>query len=157
MMRKDSQWYKMLVRNVFRALSDPFIEWGLLFLRQCQHPHARLRSRYISRDVRLGKGVMIGRGSEIGAGSRIGDYSYVNSFTCIRYAIIGKFTSISYMCAIGLQEHPTHLLSTSSHIYGNRNLLGCPCLHDDVSAPTMIGNDVWIGAQVFIRQGVTVG
>jgi tetrahydrodipicolinate N-succinyltransferase len=30
-------------------------------------------------------------------------------------------------------------------------------LFDDQKTPTLIGNDVWIGAGAFVRQGVTIG
>jgi acetyltransferase-like isoleucine patch superfamily enzyme len=99
---------------------------------------------------------MIGEWTEIGPGTVIGDYSYVNMHACIRGVSIGKFTSIGYKASIGLQEHPTTLLSTSPYIYGQNNVLGCSPLYSDHQLPTLIGNDVWIGAGAFIRQGVTV-
>src|SRR5690348_11222543 len=91
------------VTQIARALVSPCIDWGLLIVKQCQYPSARLSTRLISKGVQLGDSVSINRGAELGEGTRIGDYSYVNAFTIIRNTTIGNFTSISYMCAIGLQ------------------------------------------------------
>jgi acetyltransferase-like isoleucine patch superfamily enzyme len=144
-------------RNVIRSVFNPVIEWLSLIRAQWIHMNSQVNCRHVHPTVRLGDHTAIGRWTEIGCGCVIGDYSYVNMHTCVGRAIIGKFTSIGYKCSIGLSEHPTSLLSTSPHLYGPCNIFGCPPLFDDQNAPAMIGNDVWIGAGAFVRQGVTVG
>lgn len=142
---------------VIRAVFLPVLDWLSLIRVQWKHDKAQVYSRFVHPTARLGSHTTIGKWTEIGRDSVIGDYSYVNMHTCIGYAIIGKFTSIGYQCSIGLSEHPTSLLSTSPHIYGSGAIFGCAPLFNDQKAPSLIGNDVWIGAGVFVRQGVTVG
>jgi acetyltransferase-like isoleucine patch superfamily enzyme len=142
--------------NLMRAVFGPVIEWLSLIRVQWNHSKSHVYSRLVHPTAQLGSHTTIGRWTEIGHNSVIGDYSYVNMHTCIGYAIIGKFTSIGYHCSIGLSEHPTSLLSTSPHIYGSGAVFRRAPLFNDLKTPSLIGNDVWIGAGVFVRQGVTV-
>jgi len=52
-----------------------------------------------------------------------------------------------------LSEHPTDIVSTSPKIYRN---IKSQDIRDVYSSP-IIGNDVWIGANAIILQGVTIG
>ncbi|MHB9131488.1 MAG: CatB-related O-acetyltransferase [Armatimonadota bacterium] len=87
----------------------------------------------------------------------IGDYSYVSEGTYIGCAQIGKFCSIGHYCLIGMFEHPTDYVSTSPFLYGEGNIFGMTPLHNDLANPPIIGNDVWIGGQSIILQGVHIG
>lgn len=87
--------------------------------------------------------------------SYVHNNSYVGSFTygtdcIINNTRIGKFCSIAPGCKIGLNEHPTHLVSTHPLTYNadlyNKNL-----------SATNIGHDVWIGANCVIKSGVSIG
>ncbi len=70
---------------------------------------------------------------------------------------IGSYCSISQGTMIGPGEHPTNFLSTSPAFYmgifGWRNR---QC-NFEPAKPCKIGNDVWLGYNVFIKQGVTIG
>jgi acetyltransferase-like isoleucine patch superfamily enzyme len=111
----------------------------------------------------IGKHVVIGRGGallqsvQIGTGVKIGDYTYVNYGTLISSGIIGKFSSIGPYGVIGATEHPLKFLSTSPRTYGSESVFGLPSCWDDIQEQTVIGNDVWLGALAFIKQGVHVG
>lgn len=127
-------------------------------------PHVRLGSHcLIDRDVVVAERAILGdytiiyRGSVIGKEVILGNYSYVNAGSLILSGHIGHFCSISYSCQVGMPEHPVNWLSTSPYIYGDKNILGLPELWEDTQAPPTIGNDVWIGAQAIVLQGVNVG
>lgn len=138
-------------------------------------PHAVIESTSINKTAKIGKNSIINKRASIdtntvigsncmitsdvliGNGVSLGDYSYVNSDTRIISGKIGKFTSISYGCQIGMSEHPTNYMSTSPYVYGNSNIFGSPAYYQELHSPPVIGNDVWIGGKVIILQDVTIG
>ena len=88
-----------------------------------------------------------------------------STYICKNYVIadentkIGKYCSISWNVTIGTSFHPTNWLSTHPFQYLDTNSL---C--DDIkikdykcSKPVIIGNDVWIGCNASIMDGVTIG
>ncbi|NHC43598.1 CatB-related O-acetyltransferase, partial [Bacillus sp. MM2020_1] len=90
--------------------------------------------------------------------AKIGDYTYINPGTVIgQETSIGKFCSIAYNCQIGLHEHPTNYITTSPFLYGKKNIIGVNEAWNDFYHPVVIGNDVWIGSNAVILQGVTIG
>ncbi len=91
--------------------------------------------------------------------SSIGDYSYVTRGTLIQNAKIGKFCSISENCMIGTPSHPTDMVSTSPVFLEGKNYLKVNLaeIPYNNTAETIIGNDVWIGANCLIKAGVTIG
>lgn len=105
----------------------------------------------------------IDKTSKICSGSHInnctiGKYSYVGNFTNTNYVTIGKFCSISDMCVIGGASHPLDWVSTSPVFNKNKNCMGIN-LGDHMYFPyseTIIGNDVWIGANVLIKGGISI-
>jgi len=122
---------------------------------------AQLRKRFgnnvysvIPLTTRLGKDVAIGQAVEIFMDDvEIGDFSYINRYSQVYSGKIGKFCSIGYGVRIGLPEHPTDIVSTSPKIYRNIKSQDIK----DVYSPPVIGNDVWIGANAIMLQGVTIG
>ena len=75
---------------------------------------------------------------------------------------IGKYCSIGRFVCIGTGQHPTDLLSTHTLFYSDMpfgpNLPPeCRCKYDGEHPPCHIGNDVWIGRNAVIKDGVTVG
>ena len=110
----------------------------------------------VGSNVTLGKNLALYKGVDIRTGI-IGDFSLVNKDTIIQAAEIGKFTSIGPRCQIGMPEHPVDHMTTSPFIYNpNRSILD---LHSwtENHTPPIIGNDVWIGANVVVLQGVKIG
>ena len=92
--------------------------------------------------------------------SVVGNYSYVSYNCIINNCTIGRFCSIATGVKIGLGTHPTDLISTSPIFYSPKNSLRVVwnrasnfTEHHVVS----IGNDVWIGANVTILDGVKIG
>src|SRR3546814_12678566 len=93
--------------------------------------------------------------------STINDYSYIGYNSNLNNVQIGKYCSISKNVNIGLSTHPIDWISTSPIFFSPNNGTGyrwtSERLYDDSPKRTKIGNDVWIGMNVTIMGGVTVG
>ena len=89
----------------------------------------------------------------------IGDNSYCSPGAILFNGTrIGKYCSIGYNVQIGCPEHPVTFLSTSPRIYRDTKaseFIAWPS--DDCGSPVTIDNDVWIGSNAIILQGVTIG
>jgi acetyltransferase-like isoleucine patch superfamily enzyme len=113
-------------------------------------------SSQIYRGARIGVGVEIYPDVLVGESVEIGDYSYVNSRTRLVSGVIGKFSSIGYGAQIGHAEHPVSYVSTSPFTYSRRNILGVEPTWKEIDSPPHLGNDVWVGCNATILQGVTI-
>lgn len=79
--------------------------------------------------------------------SVIGSYCYLGMYSYFNHVRMGSYCSIAGNVTIGAMEHDYSDISTSTALsHGG---------YDD--RITEIGNDVWIGAQCVIRQGVRIG
>jgi len=87
---------------------------------------------------------------------RFGINTYISYNTIIEVCDIGNYCSIGPNTVIGFGEHPLHLMSTSPYIYKRSNVED-PSSGSQLYARVRILNDVWIGANVFIKNGVTIG
>lgn len=85
--------------------------------------------------------------------AKIGSYNYFAPYTLVNNAVIGNYCSIGPSCKIGLANHHIHAISTSSFIKEKE----FPKQLFDIHNPTVIDNDVWLGANVVIKQGVHIG
>lgn len=122
-----------------------------------RYPKVDIRTPWVRGGVSFGRGCKILRDAEINSGVSIGDYSYVNAGSLIGSGSIGKFCSIGYRCQIGMPEHPTDFLSTSSRMYSHGNIFGVPPLWNDYPSPPVIENDVWIGSAAIVGQKIHIG
>lgn len=95
---------------------------------------------------KIGKGVEVCKLAYL-THSIIGDYCYLGMCSYFNHVQMGRYCSISGYVTIGAMEHDYHGLSSSTHLNdgGYKDRI------------TRIGDDVWIGAQCVIRQGVTIG
>ena len=93
--------------------------------------------------------------------SSIGKYSYVGPSSIINNSSVGNYCSISSNVKIGLGTHPTNFLSSSPLFYSENNIFRendyVHLKFDDEIKETRIGNDVWIGSNVLILDGVNIG
>lgn len=90
----------------------------------------------------------------------IGDYSYISKNCDISNCKIGKFCSIAPGVRIGFGMHPTNYVSTSPIFYSNKNVFGYKLNSNSKFVEykkTVIGNDVWVGLNSIILDGVTIG
>lgn len=104
-------------------------------------------------------GVYLSDNVDIRDNVRIGTQTYCNRGTTIfKGSQIGNYCSIGYHVAIGPPEHPVNFFTTSPNAYrydGIKDLCNWP--YDDIVNPAIIGNDVWIGSNAIILQGVKIG
>lgn len=98
-------------------------------------------------------------GNEI-VNSEIGENTYISHNSIVFSARIGKFCSIGPSVIIGYGDHPTNFLSTSPKIYFKEifeNGKNADYKVFDWNSEVSIGNDVWIGAQCYIKNGISIG
>lgn len=109
----------------------------------------------------------VGDGTNI-SNSSIGFLSYIGINSNLSNSIVGRYTSISSNVSIIAGRHPTKefvsthpsFYSSSRHLplrFGSENKFKEIYYIDDQEHVVRIGNDVWIGANVLILDGVTIG
>lgn len=105
--------------------------------------------------------VEISPSARIFSNVEIGRYTYIGNRVQIDQHVtkIGRYCSIAAGCKLGLGPHPSHFLSTSTAFYDPEGGLVQELLFDEYQGAheTLIGNDVWIGANTIIMAGVHVG
>lgn len=124
-----------------------------------RNPSCTIKSAGLSKNVRFENGVTIESGSYVQA-DLIGKYSYINKYCLIeKNTIIGRFCSIAYNVKIGLGSHPVDWVSTHQFTYDPKYkfVKESRSFNGDAHKKTIIGNDVWIGANAIILAGVNVG
>ncbi|MGH7180472.1 MAG: CatB-related O-acetyltransferase [Nitrospiraceae bacterium] len=104
--------------------------------------------------------VEIGVGTSIFFDVAIGAHSYVNGGTIRERTRIGRFCSISYGVVLGAPNHAIDLLST--HPFATKATIdftyGRPFRSNkSKSRNTIIENDVWIGVNAIVVEGVKIG
>jgi len=91
---------------------------------------------------------------------KFGAYSYVNESSSMGDVIVGRFSSLGPQFVCGYGEHPTGFVTTSPVMYSTRGQCRTSFAEKDLFTEhqqTTIGNDVWMGARVFVRDGVKIG
>ena len=91
---------------------------------------------------------------------QLGDYSFIAKNASVSNCIIGKFCSIGPNFCCGLGIHPTNGISTAPMFYSTAKQNGMTLSQEnkvEESKQTVIGNDVFIGANVTMLDGVKVG
>lgn len=123
------------------------------------NPSCTIRSASLSKNVHFEKGVTIETGSHVQA-DKIGKYTYINKYCLIeKNTILGRFCSIAYNVKIGLGSHPVDWVSTHQFAYDPKYkfVKESRQFENKEKTKTVIGNDVWIGANVIILAGVNIG
>lgn len=123
------------------------------------NPSCTIRAASISRNVNFEKGVIVEAGTHLQA-SLVGRHTYINKYCLIdkNTKSIGRYCSIAYNVKIGLGSHPSDWVSSHPFAYDEKyGFVKQGKLFDDSNKETIIGNDVWIGANATILAGVRVG
>lgn len=93
--------------------------------------------------------------------SKLGDFSYVGLNSYLNHVNVGKFTCIGPHVQIGLGEHPVKgFVSVHPIFYSPVKQVGISFsdkFYFNEFNKTIIGNDVWIGANVVVIGGVKIG
>jgi acetyltransferase-like isoleucine patch superfamily enzyme len=129
------------------------------FMKNLFNPHISCLA-FVSSNNEIDAKATIYRGVKI-KGSKVGSYTYISANTDVENAEIGKFSSISDHCRIGMGGHNTNQLSTSPIFTEARNGTKFQWTDKDVNAAPLkkaiVGNDVLIGSHALILGGVTIG
>lgn len=102
------------------------------------------------------------------SGLKMGAYSYMRGGTVNSLQSIGRFCSIAPNIFIGGGNHPSDFLSTHPFQYGGSGFgywskfkdfdpSGLTLPRSVIKDAPIIGNDVWIGANVTINRSVKIG
>ena len=135
---------------------------------------ASLHASNVNANCRIESGVRIaGSHLEVGVAIhqaadlcdvKIGKYTYIARETAINRVEIGRFCSIGPRCLMGTGEHPVTRISTSPVFYSSFDQAGGRFSKDSDSdfgfaerRMITVGHDVWIGAHVFVRDGIKIG
>lgn len=102
---------------------------------------------------------------DISSRGMIGAYTFLRDNVRIsgQTAHIGRYCSIAPGAVIGDSNHPTDWLSTHSFQWGDGQWIPSEAMRQFTSPPkqvpqrTIVGSDVWIGANAIILPGVNVG
>ena len=157
---------KIFYRGIF--VLPGFIK-GLISL---TNDHARdLQNKHRFPTAIIDKGCMISETTSIGNNSHIldntilnnctiGKFSYISRNGLVQNTTIGNYCSIANNVTLGLGSHPVELFSTSPIFYRKKNTFGKDVIEKDIDfeeyKPINIGNDVWIGANAIVLDGVTI-
>lgn len=112
-------------------------------------------------NLKIGEFVVIDKNVEIEKGiETIGDGTFIGKGTYINHCKnIGKYCSIARNVAIGIGNHPIDRISTSPLFYNSyRGLIKETTYNFKIAdKKVIIGNDVWIGYNAILLDGVKVG
>ncbi|MFQ2262621.1 CatB-related O-acetyltransferase [Aeromonas dhakensis] len=98
--------------------------------------------------------------------SDIGRYTYIAGYANINNCTIGSFCSIADGVRVGVGVHPLNLISTHPALYSVKTIFPYKLIDEAIinSLPSHeeskrinIGNDVWIGTDSIILDGVNIG
>ena len=90
--------------------------------------------------------------------SQISDYSYVSRNSNIFSSKIGKFTSISWNVSMNPAKHDYHRFTQHPFLFANKfGFLQDREPFYKQYGEVLVGNDVWIGCNAVIMDGVTIG
>lgn len=100
---------------------------------------------------KLGKSNKFSWNVFVSEGASLGSYNYIGPYTMINNAIVGNYCSIAPGVKLGQAEH-------SKDFYTTSQLISKDLIHHSLNKEkTIIGNDVWLGANVVVLQGVKIG
>ncbi|CNI20783.1 transferase hexapeptide repeat containing protein [Yersinia intermedia] len=123
------------------------------------------KNSHIADTVKIEHPIHCGPNSQIHGECTVGRYLFLNINSILYpHVKIGRYCSIARNCEVGVANHPSTFLSTHSFQYHSAQFPTDPVYRDEIKRvkwrahpKTIIGNDVWIGAQSIIRAGVNIG
>lgn len=136
--------------NLVSSILDNGLLGFLKLIRiRSKFPFCKINSVRVDRKASLASNVAIAHDVEIRGNVSIGSWTYIEPYSFVNGAIIGRFCAIGRNVAIGGFQHPYEYPTISPKIY--RDILGSR--YDDPPHNIKIGNDVWIGEKAIILGG----
>jgi acetyltransferase-like isoleucine patch superfamily enzyme len=123
-----------------RSVDSAMRNMIFFILRLFQQPGFLLRNCQVALTSRIERGSFL-------VNSSVGPYSYIGGGTYLNAVHVGNYCSIASGVKIGGMEHSWWWGSTSPRLSD----------HNISDRQTIIEDDVWIGANVVIRQGLRIG
>jgi acetyltransferase-like isoleucine patch superfamily enzyme len=116
--------------------------------------HSKIKQVMLAEAVSVGSRVRLAKAS-------VGRYSYIANGAALANIQIGSFCSIGPGAKNHLGNHPAHTFVSTSPVFYSPNA-PVPSFVKTEKFPAYggrvtIGHDVWIGAEVMIMDGVTIG
>lgn len=147
-------------------IKNPFTVWFVRFIKskrlEYRNKEKKLKIGYMSSAINciFGKYNTIYDNVTLNE-VNLGDFTYIAAKTIISKTTIGKFCSIGSNCQIGLGRHPSQTF-VSTHPVFFSTLKQAQITFSDKDyfeefKEITIGNDVWLGANVIIVDGVKIG
>ena len=94
------------------------------------------------------------RGAVLHEYCTVGSYNHFGNRVMLMNARVGNYCSIGPEVKVGQMDHDLHCVSTSTKIFGPAHGITD---HPGFREPAVIDHDVWLGANVVVRQGVHIG
>lgn len=138
---------------------DVYLGWNAMVFNSILGHNVTIGNNCQLNNVRLEDNVKFGQDTFV-KNAEIGAYSYISYGGHLGNTQIGRFCSVGPYLICGFGQHPVDFVSTSPVFYSTRKQCGITFADTDYFeeiAETVIGNDVWVGARVFINNGVRVG
>lgn len=148
--------FKLVFKNPFTI----WIQWLIhYFLVKRKYSTANLHYNAFARASRLGQYVTIYENCNLYQ-CEIDDYTYIAGQSMLLNTRIGKFCSIGPGVRCGLGRHPIEFVSTHPIFFSMKKQAQITFADKNYFQellPIEIGNDVWIGANAIILDGVKIG
>ena len=147
---------KIIFRPVLKYLKNVYTIVKL----KLKYPTIQLQYNIKANNVKFGRHNHLSTNVKI-SNSSLGDFSYLAESSNLSNATVGKFTCIGPNVQVGLGRHPLDkFISIHPVFYSMVALVGVTFADKQYfieQLPTIIGNDVWIGANVVIPGGISIG
>ena len=149
---------------IYRALFFPFVRIGI----EIKTKSILKQQTYINKGTILGGRNYIGKGSII-TNTELGYGSYISAGGDLANARVGKYCSIGpNLTCIGGSHPVKGFVSTHPSFYSKKSPIGMSYVDTDLFEENKytdlkkgyyyeVGNDVWIGANVSLAQGIHIG
>ena len=149
-----SQIFWPIILHLFRFFNSLYLSF--------KYRHSHLRIGYNSHITHSDFGQYVTIGNKVVATqATFGNYTYIGDNSIICRCHIGNFCSLSSSVHISPGRHPTDFISTHPSFYSTDKPAQVTFVNQEHfplgKTPAEIGNDVWIGANATIMDGIKVG
>ncbi len=141
------------MKKIFRLFFPKYLKRIIKYFFFKMKYSALVHSQDVAFSNLLGRNSVILDGSIVGH-SLIGDCAYLNYNVHTFFSDIGRFCSIGQNAIIGGNEHHIEEFFTSEFLQSD---LLIKEIRKQNRKQTILKEDVWVGANVIIKKGVTIG